>query len=201
MTSIEVIKKIKLQKNRKFDETVDLIIAVNSSKASEGSIRTDLSIPNQFGEQKKVLVLCDKSESSLAQGADFIGLEEYLEKIKTGWKEFDVVIATPTVMPKIAILGKYLGASGLMPNPKNGTVTKDLQKAIGEYKSGKVNIKSNKSGQFQVAVAKKSMEDNQILENLDYVIKHVNEDLLKSLNVSVKSIFIKSSMGPSYRLI
>ena len=201
MTPQDAIKKIKAQKSKKFDETIDLIISVQLSKNGESALRTDLNLPNQFGTEKKVLVLCDKSETQDAKGADYIGLEEYVEKIKNGWKEFDVVIATPSVMPKIAVLGKFLGASGLMPNPKNGTITKELDKAIKEFKTGKLNIKANKVGQLQISIGKRSMEDSKITENVTHTLKHITESVIKTANTPLKSIFIKSSMGPSYRLM
>jgi large subunit ribosomal protein L1 len=195
----ETIKKIKAQKAKKFDESIDVVFAITTPKSTESNIRLELSLPHQFGEKKKVLVLCEKNEIDSAKGADFVGLEEYVEKIKNGWKEFDVVIASPTVMPKIAILGKYLGASGLMPNPKNGTITKDLAKAVNEFKSGKLNAKSNKGGQLYLTVGKKSMEAEIIEENISYVIKALQENIGTSTNI--KSAFVKSSMGIPYRLM
>ncbi|MEI7603435.1 MAG: 50S ribosomal protein L1 [bacterium] len=201
MDTKNILKKIKSQKVRKFDESVEVILSVVQPKSGDAAIRMDINIPNSFGKQKSVLVLCDKSEADGAKGADFIGLEDFVEKIKNGWREFDVVIATPTVMPKIAILGKYLGSSGLMPNPKNGTVTKDVAKAIGEFKSGKINIKSNKSGQIQLAVGKKSMDDEKLSENIEYTVKTLSEGIEKNFNTKVKSIFVKTSMGVPYRLI
>ena len=197
----KVIKQIKAQKARKFDESVELVFAVTLPKGSDATVRMDLNIPHQFGESKKVLVLCDKSEEADAKGADFVGLEEYVEKIKGGWKEFDVVIATPTVMPKIAILGKFLGSSGLMPNPKNGTVTKELDTAVAAFKSGKMNLKASKSGQIQFAAGKKSMDNSTLLENVEYVVKTVSDLLSKEYNASIKSLYVKTSMGTPYRLL
>jgi len=195
-----ILKKIRTQKEKKFDETVELIFSVDTGKSSEGSLRMDLNIPNSFGKGKKILVLCDKAEESDAKAADFLGLDEYVEKIKSGWKEFDVVIATPTVMPKIAILGKYLGSSGLMPNPKAGTVTKDIANAIKEFQSGKVNVKANKSGQIQLVAGKRSMDDEKLLENLEYVVRTISESIGKQATLKLKSIFVKTSMGAPYRL-
>lgn len=194
----EILKNIKSQKDRKFDESIDVALSVSTAKGSESNLKAELNVPHQFGEAKKILVLAKKNEAS-GIDADFVGLEEYVEKIKDGWREFDVVIATPTVMPKIAILGKYLGSLGLMPNPKTGTVTKDLAGAVKEFKAGKLNVKSNKSGQLYISVGKKSMKSEDLQENAEYVIKAITE--AAGGNNNIKSVYVKSSMGKSYRLM
>ena len=184
----------------KFDASVDIAVrlGVDPRKANQ-MVRGVVTLPHGTGKQTRVLVLCtpDKEEEARNAGADFVGLDEYIEKIKAGWTDVDVIICTPSVMAKIGPIGRILGPRGLMPNPKTGTVTMEVGKAVTEVKAGKIDFKVDKQGIVHAGIGKVSFSANQLAENahefLNTVIK-LKPQALKG--TYVKSVFLSSTMGP-----
>ena len=161
-------------------------------------VRGVASLPHGTGKDVKVLALvtADKEEEATKAGADFVGLDEYIDKIKSGWTEVDVIITMPAVMGKLGALGKVLGPRGLMPNPKSGTVTMDIGKAVGDVKKGKIDFKVDKTGIIHAAIGKVSFDANKISENANELIQTINK--LKptaSKGTYFKSITLSSTMG------
>src|SRR5690348_2277178 len=157
----------------KFDSSVDLHIRLGvDPKKADQAVRGTVSLPHGTGKTKKVLVLCtpDKEEAAKAAGADFVGLDEFISKIEGGWTDVDVIIATPSVMPKIGRLGKVLGPRNLMPNPKTGTVTNDVAAAVTDVKGGKIAFKIDKAGIIHASVGRVSFEPSKIAENAQELI-------------------------------
>ncbi len=194
--AIQVVKKISYTK---FDSSVDLDIrlGVDPRKANQ-MVRGSLTLPHGTGKTKRVLVLCspDKEQEAKDAGADYVGLDEYIEKIKGGWTDVDVVITTPNVMPKVGPLGRILGPRGLMPNPKTGTVTMEVEKAIKEVKAGKIDFRVDKTGIIHASVAKVSFDAGKILDNAKEFIQTVIK--LKpaaAKGTYVKSIYLSSTMS------
>src|SRR5471032_1036160 len=160
----------------KFDSSVDLHIRLGvDPKKADQSVRGTVSLPNGTGKTKRVLVLCtpDKEAAAIAAGADYVGLDEYITKIEGGWVDVDVVIATPSVMPKIGKLGKVLGPRNLMPNPKTGTVTNDVAAAVNEVKGGKVAFKVDKAGIIHASVGRVSFSPEKLIQNSQEFINAV----------------------------
>ncbi|HKL02636.1 MAG TPA: 50S ribosomal protein L1 [Cryomorphaceae bacterium] len=187
-----------------FDSSIDLAVrlGVDPRKANQ-MVRGSVSLPHGTGKDVRVLVLCnpDKEAEATEAGADFVGLDEYVEKIKNGWTDVDVIITTPNVMGKVGALGRILGPRGLMPNPKTGTVTMDVAKAVQDVKAGKIDFKVDKYGIIHAAVGKASFEAKKIKENAREVI----QTLLKlkpaaSKGVYIRSISISGSMSPSVKV-
>ena len=184
----------------KFDASVDIAVrlGVDPRKANQ-MVRGVVTLPHGTGKQVRVLVLCtpDKETEAKEAGADFVGLDEYIEKIKGGWTDVDVIICTPSVMAKIGAIGRILGPRGLMPNPKTGTVTMDIAKAVAEVKAGKIDFKVDKTGIVHASIGKVSFEAAKLAENatefLNTVIK-LKPQALKG--TYVKSIYLSSTMGP-----
>ena len=184
----------------KFDASVDIAVrlGVDPRKANQ-MVRGVVTLPHGTGKQVRVLVLCtpDKETEAKEAGADFVGLDEYIEKIKGGWTDVDVIICTPSVMAKIGAIGRLLGPRGLMPNPKTGTVTMDIAKAVAEVKAGKIDFKVDKTGIVHASIGKVSFEAAKLAENatefLNTVIK-LKPQALKG--TYVKSIYLSSTMGP-----
>ena len=177
----------------KFDASVDMDVRLGvDPRKSNQMVRGVVSLPHGTGKQVRVLALCpaDKEEEAKAAGADFVGLEEYLEKIKGGWTDVDVIITMPSVMPKIGALGRILGPRGLMPNPKSGTVTMDLGKAIREVKQGKIDFKVDKYGIIHSAIGKVSFAPEQIVENAKEFVGIIN----KLKPAAAKGTYISSTM-------
>ncbi|MBQ5997190.1 MAG: 50S ribosomal protein L1 [Bacteroidales bacterium] len=183
----------------KFDASVDMDVRLGvDPRKSNQMVRGVVSLPHGTGKQVRVLALCsaDKEEEAKAAGADFVGLEEYLEKIKGGWTDVDVIITMPSVMPKIGALGRILGPRGLMPNPKSGTVTMELGKAIREVKQGKIDFKVDKYGIIHAAIGKVSFAPEQIVDNAKEFVGIINK--LKpaaAKGTYIKSIYISSTMS------
>ena len=205
----EVIEKllpvIKKNSTTKFDESVDLSFQIyNQQKKNEINIRTVVNLPGGTGKKVKVAVVCEETKVSEAKsaGADLVGGEDFVEKIKAGEMNFEKLICTPDMMIKLSKLGKILGPKGLMPNPKLGSVTEDLKKAISDAKSGQVEIRNDKDGNIGVSIGKKSFNDTQIIENFNAILDALEKE--KSNNTLkgdlVKSTFITSTMGVSYKL-
>ena len=166
-------------------------------------VRGVVALPHGTGKQVRVLVLCtpDKEEEAKAAGADFCGLDEYVEKIKGGWTDIDVVITTPNVMPKVGALGKILGPRGLMPNPKTGTVTMEVGKAVQEVKAGKIDFKVDKFGIIHTGVARVSFDAKKIADNA----REVLQTILKLKPAAAKgtymqSVYISSTMSPGIQI-
>ena len=183
----------------KFDESVDLAVRLGvDPKQANQMVRGVASLPHGTGKDLKVLALvtADKEEEAKKAGADYVGLDEYIEKIKGGWTDVDVIITMPAVMGKLGALGKVLGPRGLMPNPKSGTVTMDIGKAVGDVKKGKIDFKVDKTGIIHAAIGKVSFDANKISENASELIQTINR--LKptaSKGTYLKSITLSSTMG------
>ena len=199
----DAIEMLKNFKSAKFDETVDLSVNLGvDPKHADQAIRGTVLMPNGTGKEVKILVLTkDKADEAKEAGADYFGSDDMLEKIKGGWTDIDVIIATPDMMPELGKLGRILGPRGLMPNPKTGTVTDDIKKAVTEVKSGKIEYRADKDGIVHVGVAKLSFDNNQIKENIDTFISKI----LKIRPSSVKGTYMKritlsSTMSPGIRL-
>lgn len=185
----------------KFDASVDLAVrlGVDPRKANQ-MVRGVVSLPHGTGKDMKVLALVtpDKEEEAKAAGADYVGLDEYLEKIKNGWTDVDVIVTMPAIMGKLGPLGRVLGPRGLMPNPKTGTVTMDVAKAVAEVKAGKIDFKVDKTGIVHAPIGKASFSADKLQENARELLTTLNK--LKptaSKGVYMKSIFMSSTMSPS----
>ena len=188
----------------KFDASVDLNVrlGVDPRKANQ-MVRGSVTLPHGTGKVVRVLVLCtpDKEQEAKNAGADFVGLEDYIQKIKDGWTDVDVIITMPTVMPKIGALGRILGPRGLMPNPKTGTVTMDIAKAVQEVKAGKIDFKVDKYGIVDAGIAKVSFTSDKIYDNAKEVIQQIIK--LKpsaAKGTYIKSIYISSTMSPGVQV-
>ena len=187
--------------NANYDATVDIAVHLNvDPRKANQMVRGTVSLPHGTGKDVKVLVLCSPEKESEAKeaGADFYGLDEYVEKIKGGWTDIDVIICTPNVMAKVGALGRILGPRGLMPNPKTGTVTMDVAKAVTEVKAGKIDFKVDKTGIVHAAIGKASFSADKISGNA----KELISTLIKlkptaAKGTYVKSIYMSSTMSPS----
>ena len=187
--------------NTKFDSSVDIDVrlGVDPRKANQ-MVRGIVTLPHGTGKTTRVLVLCspDKEEEAKQAGADFVGLDEYVDKIKGGWTDVDVIITMPSVMAKVGALGKILGPRGLMPNPKTGTVTMEVGKAVKEVKAGKIDFKVDKFGIIHASVAKVSFERDKIVDNAREIINTIVKLKPSSAKGTyVKSIYMSSTMSPS----
>jgi large subunit ribosomal protein L1 len=187
--------------NTKFDASIDLAVrlGVDPRKANQ-MVRGVVSLPHGTGKNMKVLALVtpDKAQEATDAGADYVGLEEYLEKIKGGWTDVDVIITMPSVMGKLGPLGRVLGPRGLMPNPKTGTVTMDVAKAVTEVKAGKIDFKVDKTGIVHAAIGKASFSADKIQDNAQELLTTLmNLKPTSSKGTYVKSIFMSSTMSPS----
>ena len=187
--------------NVKFDASVDIAVrlGVDPRKANQ-MVRGVVTLPHGTGKDVKVLALVtpDKEAEALEAGADYVGLDEYLQKIKGGWTDVDVIITMPSIMGKLGPLGRVLGPRGLMPNPKTGTVTMDVAKAVKEVKAGKIDFKVDKTGIIHAAVAKASFDADKIAENANELLQTIIK--LKptaSKGAYIKSVFMSSTMSPS----
>jgi large subunit ribosomal protein L1 len=188
----------------KFDSSVDIHVRLGvDPKKADQSIRGTVSLPHGTGKTKKVLVLCtpDKEADARAAGADFVGLDEYIQKIEGGWVDVDVIVATPSVMPKIGKLGKILGPRNLMPNPKTGTVTNDVAAAVNEVKGGKIAFKVDKAGIIHASIGRVSFTPDKIRENSQELINAIiRAKPATAKGTYVKSIFMASSMSPGIQI-
>ena len=207
--SAESIEKLlpELKKNctTKFDESLDLSFQINNKqKKSEINIRTIVNLPGGTGKKVKVAVVCEDTKIPEAKdaGADIVGGDDFVEKIKNGEMNFEKLICTTSMMVKLSKLGKVLGPKGLMPNPKLGSVTNDIKKAVLDAKSGQAEIRNDKDGNIGVSIGKKSFSDDQLIKNYNAIIETLDKE--KSNNTLkgdlIKSAFITSTMGVSYKL-
>lgn len=196
--AIEIVKK---NATAKFDESFEVAmrLGVDPRKADQ-LVRGTVTLPHGTGRQVRVLVLCKppRDQEALEAGADYAGFEEYIEKIKGGWTDVDVVIATPDVMGEVGKLGKILGPRGLMPNPKSGTVTTDVAKAVREVKAGKIEYRVDKTGNVHVSIGKCSFNVDQLAENIQVLYQSIVKAKPASAKGRyIKSIHFSSTMGPS----
>ena len=193
----EALTLVKSMAYAKFDETVDLSVKLNLKKSQ--SVRDTVVLPHQFRGEKKVLVFCKPEKEKEAQeaGAAFVGADDLIEKVKGGWTDFDIAVATPDMMKDVGKLGMVLGRKGLMPNPKTGTVSFDLKGTLAELKKGRVEFRADKTGVMHIAVCKVSMEPEKVAENVAAIMTEVK----RKRPVDVKGAFIQtvsvaSTMGP-----
>ena len=200
-----VLSMIKSNCTTKFDESVDLSFRINNKqKKNEVNLRTVVNLPGGTGKSIKVAVVCEENKISDAKdaNADIIGGDDLVEKIKNGELNFEKLICTPSMMIKLSKLGKVLGPKGLMPNPKLGTVTNDISKAVKEAKAGQVEIRNDKDGNIGLSIGKKSFGDDKLIKNYLAVIDALEKEK-SNLTIKgdlVKQVFITSSMGVSYKL-
>lgn len=200
----EAASLVKEITHSKFDSSVDIDVrlGVDPRKANQ-MVRGVVTLPHGTGKQTRVLVLCspDKEEEAKQSGADFVGLDEYIEKIEKGWTDVDVIITMPSVMGKIGKLGRVLGPRGLMPNPKSGTVTMDVGKAVKEVKMGKIDFKVDKFGIIHTSVGKTSFQPVQIAENArEFISTIIKLKPSTAKGTYIKSIYISSTMSPSIKI-
>jgi large subunit ribosomal protein L1 len=197
----EACSLVKEVKTAKFDETVEVHVRLNLKKSQ--SVRDTVVLPHQFRGEKKVLVFCkpDKEKEAMDAGAAFAGSDELIEKIKGGWLEFDIAVATPDMMKDVGKLGMVLGRRGLMPNPKTGTVTFDIKAAIAELKKGRTEFRTDKTGIIHIAVGKVSMEPSMIAENLKTLLGEINRKKPSDAKGEfVQSVYLAGTMSPSVRV-
>ena len=195
---------VKEMTTTKFDASIDLDVRLGiDPRKSNQMVRGVVSLPHGTGKETRVLVLCspDKEAEAKEAGADFVGLDNFIEKIKGGWTDMDVIITMPSVMGKVGQLGRILGPRGLMPNPKSGTVTMEIGKAVKEVKQGKIDFKVDKSGIIHTSIGKVSFEPNKIADNAKEFISMVNK--LKpaaAKGTYIRSLFLSSTMSPGIKI-
>ena len=201
----KLLSDVKKNCTTKFDESIDLSFQVNNKqKKGEVNIRTVVNLPGGNGKKVKVAVVCEDAKAQEAKdaGADIVGSEEFIDKIKAGELNFEKLICTPGMMVKLSKLGKVLGPKGLMPNPKLGSVSDDVKKAVTDAKSGQAEIRNDKDGNIGVSIGKKSFHDDQLLKNF-YAILDTLEKEKSNLTLKgdlIKNTFVTSSMGVSYKV-
>ncbi len=201
----KLISLVKKNCTTKFDESIDLNFQINNKqKKSEINLRTVVNLPGGSGKKLKVAAVCEESKVKNAEdaGADLVGGDELIEKIKNGELNFDKLISTPSMMVKLSKLGKILGPKGLMPNPKLGTVSEDIKKAVTDAKFGQAEIRNDKDGNIGLSIGKKSFSDENLIKNFNAILETLEKE--KSNNTLkgnlIKNSFITSSMGVSYKL-
>ncbi len=201
---IEAAGLVKEISTTKFDASLDLDIRLGiDPRKSNQMVRGVVTLPNGTGKETRVLVLCtpDKEEEAKNAGADFAGLDEYVDKIKGGWTDVDVIITMPQVMGKVGPLGRVLGPRGLMPNPKSGTVTTDVGKAVSEVKKGKIDFKVDKYGIIHTSIGKVSFEPQKIVENArEFINTVVKLKPASAKGTYIKSIYLSSTMSPAIKI-
>ena len=201
----EAIELVKKNSNAKFDESIDVSLKINlkQSKGGDLSLRTVVKLPNGSGKKNKVAVLCEPEKVSEAKksGADIAGSDDLIEKIASGKFDFTKLICTPAMMSKIGKHGKVLGPKGLMPNPKLGTVTSDISKAVKDIKTGLVEIRNDKDGNLSSTIGRKSFSSEKLLENYNYFIESLKKEKPDTIKGEfIKNSFITSTMGISFKI-
>ena len=201
----KLLQVIKKNCTTKFDESIDLSFQVNNKqKKGEVNIRTVVNLPGGTGKTVKVAVVCEDTKAQEAKdaGADIVGSDEFIEKIKAGELDFEKLICTPGMMVKLSKLGKVLGPKGLMPNPKLGSVSDDVKQAVADAKSGQVEIRNDKDGNIGVSIGKKSFHDDQLLKNFHAILDTLEKEKgnLTLKGDLIKNTFVTSSMGVSYKV-
>ena len=202
----EIIELVKKNATSKFDESIDVSLKINlkQSKGGDLSLRTVVKLPNGSGKKNKIAVLCEptKIDEAKTSGAEVFGSDDLIEKISSGKFDFTKLICTPAMMSKIGKHGKVLGPKGLMPNPKLGTVTNDISKAVNEAKAGQVEIRNDKDGNIGLSIGKKSFDDEKLIKNYNAVIDALDKEK-SNLTIKgdlVKQVHITSSMSVSYKI-
>ena len=201
----KILNSIKSNCTAKFDESIDLSFLINNKqKKNEINLRTVVNLPGGTGKSIKIAVVCEDSKIEEAKNAkaDMVGGDDLVDKIKDGFLDFEKLICTPSMMIKLSKLGKILGPKGLMPNPKLGTVTNDISKAISEAKAGQVEIRNDRDGNIGLSIGKKSFDDEQLVKNYKAILDALDKEKanLSIKGELIKQIFISSSMGVSYKL-
>ena len=201
----DIIELIKKNSTTKFDESVDVSFRINlkQSKGGDLSLRTVIKLPNGSGKKSKIAVLCeaDKIEEAKKSGAEVTGSEDLIEKIALGKFDFTKLICTPAMMSKIGKHGKVLGPKGLMPNPKLGTVTNDITKAVKDFKSGLVEIRNDKDGNLASTIGRKSFSSDKLIENYNHFLESIKKEKPDTIKGEfIKNIFLTSTMGISYKV-
>ena len=200
----EAIKVIRQISNRTFEETVESTVALNIKPKQKGErVRGTVVLPKGLGKKVKVLVFAagDEAEEARKAGADFVGGEDFVEKIEKGWLDFDAVVSTPHLMRAVARLGRILGPKGLMPSPKVGTVTDNPGKVVGELKRGKIEYRNDATGVIHAPIGKVSFEEGALLENFHTLLKALEEDKPSTVKGRyIKSIYLSSTMGPGIKV-
>ena len=200
----EAVKLIKSSSPVKFDETIDLSVNLGvDPRHADQIVRGTVSMPNGTGKDVTILVLAkgDAVDKATAAGADYVGSDEFLEKIKSGWTDVDVIVATPEMMPELGKHGRVLGPRGLMPNPKTGTVTNDVEKAVKEIKSGKIEFKVEKNGIVHAGVAKMSFDEEKITQNITAFIDAIKKAKPSGVKgIYMKKVTVSSTMGPGLKV-
>ena len=201
----KLLSDVKKNCTTKFDESIDLSFQVNNKqKKGEVNIRTVVNLPGGTGKKVKVAVVCedDKAQEAKDAGADIVGSDEFIDKIKAGELDFEKLICTPGMMVKLSKLGKVLGPKGLMPNPKLGSVSDDVKQAVTDAKSGQAEIRNDKDGNIGVSIGKKSFHDDQLLKNFHAILDTLEKEKgnLTLKGDLIKNTFITSSMGVSYKV-
>ena len=201
----KLLPDVKKNCTTKFDESIDLNFQINNKqKKGEVNIRTVVNLPSGTGKKIKVAVVCEDAKAKQAEeaGADIVGGDEFIEKIKSGEMNFEKLICTPSMMIKLSKLGKVLGPKGLMPNPKLGSVTEDLKTAVMNAKSGQVEIRNDKDGNIGVSIGKKSFNDEKLIKNYNAVVDALEKEKTNNTLKGdlVKSSFVTSTMGISYKV-
>lgn len=201
----EAVEKIKATAKAKFDESIDIAVRLGvDPRHADQAIRGTVSLPHGIGKTVRVLVLTkqvQKQDEAKQSGADYVGFEDYIKKIQEGWSDIDVIVATPDAMGEVGRLGKILGPKGLMPNPKSGTVTMDVAKAVTEIKAGKMEFRVDKAGNLHSVVGKASFDKQKLIENVNSFLAAVNR--LKPASAKgqyIRTVAISSTMGPSVRI-
>ena len=201
----DILNMVKKNSSAKFDESIDVSLRINlkQSKGGDLSLRTVVKLPNGTGKKNKIAVLCEpaKIDEAKKSGADISGSDDLIEKISSGKFDFTKLICTPSMMSKIGKHGKVLGPKGLMPNPKLGTVTNDISKAVNDIKSGLTEIRNDKDGNLSCSIGRKSFSSEKILENYKHFIDFIKKEKPDSVKGEfIKNIFITSTMGISYKI-
>jgi large subunit ribosomal protein L1 len=205
ITTKEVLDLVKKNSTTKFDESIDVSLRINlkQTKGGDLSLRTVVNLPNGSGKKNKVAVLCEADKVDLAKksGADVVGSDDLIEKIASGKFDFTKLICTPAMMSKIGKHGKVLGPKGLMPNPKLGTVSADIAKAVKDIKTGLVEIRNDKDGNLSSTIGRKSFSTDKLLENYNHFIESVKKEKPDNIKGEfIKSSFITSTMGVSFKV-
>ena len=205
LSTKEILELVKNSSNLKFDESVDVSLKINlkQSKGGDFSLRTVVKLPNGSGKKEKVAVLCEpeKIEEAKKSGAEVFGSDDLIEKIAAGKLNFTKLICTPSMMGKIGKHGKVLGPKGLMPNPKLGTVSNDISKAVKDFKTGLVEIRNDKDGNLASTIGRKSYTTEKLLENYNYFIESIKKERSDTIKGEfIKNTFISSTMGFSYKV-
>ena len=201
----KILPEVKKNCTTKFNESIDLSLFINvKQKKGDVNLRTVINLPEGTGKKVKVAVVCEESKQKEAKeaGADVVGGDEFIDKIKSGDLNFEKLISTPTMMLKLSKLGKILGPKGLMPNPKLGTVSEDVKKAVSDAKSGQIELKNDKDGNIGLTIGKKSFSDEKLIKNFNAGIETLEKEKL-NINVKgdlIKSAYLTSTMGLSYKL-